>query len=306
MRIVSALLLLLPAACHASNDGYYAAAWSPDGTQVAIGTGRSVRLEDARTRKLVREISTLGTVHSVRFSADGKSIVFAGRGNTLSIASLGSTAEPLRHAEINPIVGFSSPISRDGKTILSAGTKNRVLVWRAPFQKPTRALTGAGALWQFALTPDGKSAIATSTSGHVTVWDVTSGKRIARMQAHRGYIFALAMSADGSRFATGGSAGDHQVRIWNTSTLRKEHSMDFGTVVRTLAFSPDGKVLAVGGNRRVLTLYASGKATGKIKNLPGNPSAIAFSPDGKKVLVTIASGRAVVLPAVALPRPAAR
>jgi WD40 repeat protein len=298
MRFAASLLLLLPAACHCSNDGYYAAAWSPDGALIAIGTGESVRLENARTRKLVRELPTFGTVHAVQFGADGKRLLFAGRGNTLSIADLESTRDPRQHPEINPIVGFSVAVSRDGKTVLSAGTKSQLLVWKAPFKKPVRRLRGAGALWQFALTSDGKRAIATSTSGHVNAWDVNSGKRVGRIQAHGGYIFALAMSADGSRFATGGSAGDHRVRVWNTRTLREERSMNFGTVVRTMAFSPNGKVLAVGGNRRTLTFYAveSGKTLGKTKRLRDEPSAIAFSPNGQQVLITSAPGRATVLP----------
>ena len=53
MRI--ALLLFALVACRSNCDGYHAAAWSPDGRLLAIGTGQSLRLEDSETRALVHE-----------------------------------------------------------------------------------------------------------------------------------------------------------------------------------------------------------------------------------------------------------
>ncbi|MHC4954504.1 MAG: WD40 repeat domain-containing protein [Planctomycetota bacterium] len=295
MRTAVVALLLL-SACGSSRDGYYAAAWSPDGKLLAIGTGESVRLEDAETRDLVAELRTRWTVHGVEFTADGSCLVFGGKGNTFSLVPLDDGGPSVSHPEVNPVVSFSAAVSRDGKTILSAGADESVLVWQAPFDEPVRALSGAGKLWQFAITPDGTRAVATATSGHVTVWDVASGQMLRRSKAHDGYIFALAMSPDGQRFATGGSADDTIVRIWSTKTLREKTKRIFGTVVRTLAFSPDGRRLAVGGNRRILTLYdaRTGKVTGTIADLPDWPSALAFSPHGDQLLVTVARGRAMI------------
>ena len=296
MRI--ALLLLALVACRSSCDGYYAAAWSPDGRLLAIGTGHSVRLEDAATRALVRDIPTRWTVHDVAFTADGRHLVYCGKGNTFSIAPVGHEAAFISHPEVNPVVSFSAAVSRDGGTILSAGTDDRVLVWKRPFDEPARSLTGAGKLWQYAITPDGARAVATATSGHVTMWDVASGKLLGRQLAHDGYIFALAMSPTGKHFATGGSADDHIGRIWSARALKQQRHMDFGTVVRTLAFSPDGRTLAVGGNRKTLTLYdvATGRKRGTIDDLPDWPSALAFSPNGERLLVTFARGHAKIYP----------
>ncbi len=297
MRI-ALLLLFAVAACRSDCDGYYAAAWSPDGRLLAIGTGQSLRLEDAATRDLVHEYATRFTVHDVAFTADGRNLLYTGKGNTFSLVPVGAGAPALAHPEVNPVVSFSAAVSRDGKTILSAAPNDEVLVWGDPFQKSVRALKGAGKLWQFAITPDGARAVATSTSGHVTMWDVATGKLLGRSKGHDGYIFALAMSPTGNHFATGGSADDTIVRVWNIDKLGEARHMIFGTVVRTLAFSPDGKTLAVGGNRKVVTLYdvKTGRVGGTIGDLPDWPSALAFSPDGDRLLITFARGHAKIYP----------
>ena len=80
--------------------------------------------------------------------------------------------------------------------------------------------------------------------------------------------------------------------------LGEARPMIFGTDVRTLAFSPDGKTLAVGGNRKIVTLYdvKTGRVGGTIGDLPDWPSALAFSPDGDRLLITFARGHAKIYP----------
>ncbi|MHC4450629.1 MAG: WD40 repeat domain-containing protein [Planctomycetota bacterium] len=304
MRI--GLLLLLVAACASSRDGYYAAAWSPDGKLIAIGTGHSLRIEDAENRALVREIETGGTVHAVCFTADGDQVLFCGRGNTFSLAPM--DGEPLRHPEINPVVGLSAAMSADARTILSVSAENDFLVWRHPFDKPERRLTGGGYPWTYALTPDGRYAIGTTPDGQVLRWDVDTGRRDPLVNAHNAYIFAVAMSRDGRHFVSGGSARDKTVAVWDPRTFRIEYRIDYGTVVRALAISPDGRTLAVGGNRRSISLYdlATGTSQGQIDELEDWPSGIAFSPDGSRLLVTFPRAVAKIYgrtPAEARPSP---
>ena len=104
------------------------------------------------------------------------------------------------------------------------------------------------------------------------------------------------MSADGRYFVTGGSARDRTVAIWNPQRFAIERRIEYGTVVRALAISPDGRTLAVGGNRKTLQLYdlASGRECGSIRKLPDWPSGIAFDPGGRRLLVTCANRIAVV------------
>jgi len=283
MRIV--VLLIALAGCMSSREGYYAAAWSPDGKLLAIGTGHSLRLEAAGTRALVREIETGGTVHAVSFTEDSRQVLFSGKGNTFTLTAVEGDGTRIRHPQINPVVGFSAAMSRDARTIISVSNQDDFLVWRHPFTTPERHLTDGGYPWSYAITPDARYAFGTTPEGELFRWEVATGKQVGRVQAHDSYIFAVAMSVDGRTFVTGGSARDKTVAIWNPRTFKIQHRIDYGTVVRALAITPDGKTLAVGGNRKTIQLYevATGTPSGAIPALPDWPSDMAFSPDGRRL-----------------------
>jgi WD40 repeat protein len=96
--------------------------------------------------------------------------------------------------------------------------------------------------------------------------------------------WALAVSPDGDWLATGGSGG--RVQVWDLFTRRIKwvlHSGQRTTV--SVAFSPDGKVLAAAGHspRGSVCLWETG--TGKaLHQLTGHKlkaHAVAFAPDGK-------------------------
>jgi WD40 repeat protein len=91
----------------------------------------------------------------------------------------------------------------------------------------------------------------------------------------------VAMSADGSRFATTGEDGT--ATVWKTDTgkrLLTLHGHD--GPVNGAVFSPDGSVLVTAGSDRTVRLWD--RATGRqIRVLRGHRGAVlspAFSPDG--------------------------
>ena len=99
---------------------------------------------------------------------------------------------------------------------------------------------------------------------------------------HRGAIYALAVSPDGTRAATGGADG--VIRIWNleTGTLEKAF-VSHRFHLYKLAWSPDGRKLASHGwgdaKTRVWDVE-TGKQLLETKSI-GNLTALAFSPDSR-------------------------
>jgi len=74
--------------------------------------------------------------------------------------------------------------------------------------------------------------------------------------------------------------------LWDVSSGKRRTGFKVSSPVTSLAFSPDGKTLAVSSRDRVIRLWDP--ATGKEgKELAGHLSfvnSIAFSPDGKKLV----------------------
>lgn len=157
-------------------------------------------------------------------------------------------------------------------------------------------------------TPDGKQLLTLANS-EVKLWDVRTQElkqTFSRDFSGSGRLMCLELSPDGKRVAAGGSASFGFYRypsgrvgqspglvwVWDLRTgkqLQRLEVEDAGEVV-SLAFSPDGRTLAAGGQNGSLQRWTGDQYTpGEIVPAHGGPVwALAFSPDGK----TLASGGA--------------
>jgi WD40 repeat protein len=101
-----------------------------------------------------------------------------------------------------------------------------------------------------AISPDGKYLASGTWANKIKIWDLRSNKEMATLESN-GSVDALAFSPDGSALASGagmnrkGAGSD--VIVWGTSSWTKTLELVFGPYVHTVDFSPNAKVLAVGG-----------------------------------------------------------
>jgi WD40 repeat protein len=145
-----------------------------------------------------------------------------------------------------------------------------------------------------AIAPD-SSALA-SMAGGVRVWDLASGHEHALdLPAHSSTVSCVAFAPQRSLIATADDGG--VVIVWNSQTSRAQwvghHAYEdpryagCTAMVRALAFSPDGTLLATSGLDDWIRVWES--ATGReIYRLPGHgllggSRALGFTPDGKRL-----------------------
>ncbi len=164
---------------------------------------------------------------------------------------------------------------------------------------PPRALARLGTLRfvhpegpkDILFSPDGTVLVSAGGLGEIRFWDPATGSLRDRIHSAGRCVDALAISPDGSVLAWASQLDSHAayaVVLWDLRA-RKElsvirHRMDS---LKTLAFSPDGKTLAIGEERRRIHLWdmERGKRCGQFEG-SGEVSALSFSSDGS----TLAAG----------------
>lgn len=122
-------------------------------------------------------------------------------------------------------------------------------------------------------------------------WDAKSGKELGRYEpAFTNSIRAIAASGDGRHVAGAGPASE--IYLWQVAGGKLLHKLvcqqrpavysESG--VRSLAFSPDGKLLAGGGSSNVVLWdTGTGNVAGLLPSGSGGAVHIRFARDGKKL-----------------------
>jgi WD40 repeat protein len=137
--------------------------------------------------------------------------------------------------------------SPDGKTIASTFRKGSVRLWQVSSGALIDILendTGypSGSLL---FSSDGSLLFSAANDGAIRTWQTSDGKLIRTFRGNREYVVdemvdSMSISPDGFLLAT--TDGYERVWIWRIATGEVVHRLEG----RHVAFSPDGKVLAVG------------------------------------------------------------
>jgi WD40 repeat protein len=121
----------------------------------------------------------------------------------------------------------------------------------------------------------------------IAIWDLASGHPTAFCRGSPYTINALTFSPDGTLLA---SAGRSITKLWDSATGRLLLDLHRDNFLTGLAFSPDGKKLAVS----TMTLFGtpgrvaiwdlqSGRGTQTLRGLSSPVELVRFSPDGRSI-----------------------
>lgn len=194
-----------------------------------------------------------------------------------------------------------------GRQEPSARSRNKV----SSGIKLSNLLKGPGA-WvaQVTFSPDGTKLAIASQAGMVQIWDIPSGQIYQSMRVPTYHIYSATWSPDAMTLAT--CHEDEFIRIWNipTGTLlsqiklealpndlvevskkRKSPKQSTGNLrsedrAQALAWSPDGRFLASGGEIGLCIWKAGSTERLNVFREAGKVISLAWSPDGKHVATT--------------------
>ncbi|HUH96865.1 MAG TPA: hypothetical protein VLZ89_05870 [Anaerolineales bacterium] len=286
-------------------------AFSPDGRMLASGSSDgTVVLWDMPTLFGIREIENhLGRlIEDVRQIYEGNDLIHmtfspaTGDGQKEEIWWDVTTRQPIGQwvkPNTSPVPA-SVALSPDGKTLASSGYDDTVILWDvATGQMIGQPLTGhTGSVISIAFSPDGRTLASGSSDETIILWDVATRQPIGQpLMGHSNFVSSVAFSPDGRTLASG---SENAIILWNVATremigqpLRPFKSLlnyyfpSWTFTVTSVAFSPDGKMLASAANGYDAVFLWDVAA----REMIGQPllvdppyseaGAVAFSPDGK-------------------------
>lgn len=190
----------------------------------------------------------------VRFSSDDGLI---GAADSNGVVRLWEVATGKLAWEKPARTGRMLAFSPDGRTLAISGYYNRqITLWDLQKDELMRELSQNARCMEF--SKDGKMLAAAGRDAIVRLWDPQSGTVLKEFNGHQGALYAVAISPDGRRLASGGggdgTAPSHnEVRLWDVASgeeIAQLHEDDgqrprLRGWVYSIDFSADGRTLAV-------------------------------------------------------------
>jgi WD40 repeat protein len=182
--------------------------------------------------------------------------------------------------------------SPDGRLLASGSGDKTIKLWEVASGSLVRSLTGHTD-WVFSVvfSPDGRLLASGSGDKTIKLWEVASGSLVRSLTGHTDWVRSVAFSPDG-RLLASGSCGKRdsygiciqgEIKLWEVASGRLVRSLTGHTGnVSSVAFSPDGRLLASGSWDYTIKLWEV--ASGRLVRSLGHTApvwSVAFSPDGR-------------------------
>ena len=225
-------------------DGAASVALSPDGTNLAYGSGTGViTLWDVKSQEeTVRLRGHTRWSNALTFSPDGRTLASGSHDRTVKLwdVSSGTMIVSLgAHRDIVNSVAFST----DGRRLASGSEDTTVKLWNIVTQTEVTTLEEhSNPVRSVAFSPNGATLASGVADGNVILWDVDTRTSIARYTVDSGMVDSVAYSPNGILAAGGGR--NKSVMLLDTTTSDALAPLLNTEPVNFVAISPDGGVLA--------------------------------------------------------------
>jgi WD40 repeat protein/cytochrome c551/c552 len=241
------------------NDVVQSLAWSGDGRWLASGGFRRIRIWDANSGIIAREIGGL----SGRVTA----LAVVAKGDVL-IAGEGEVASP-----------------------------SMVRLWHIPDGRPIGQWTAhADSILAMRVSADGRMLVTAGADKLVKIWDLPARQELAKLEGHAGPVIAVALKADGTQLASAGV--DKEVKIWNPVTREQTATLQtHPAAVTDLAWLNDGKTLLSSSEDGVVRFSSAANKERAERTFTGAPDVLyttAITADGKTIFAGCHDGRVYV------------
>ncbi|TBD26769.1 hypothetical protein ELH20_03780 [Rhizobium ruizarguesonis] len=271
-------------------DNVASVTFSPDGARLATGSGdTTARIWDLASGKEVARFEGTKDAPTGVFDAVDPhqitSVAFSRDGTLLAAGSYDGVARlwDARGTEIFRFQGDSVAFSPDGRRLATVWDKTARILDLASGRNVVAFVGHNEPVKSVAFSPNGTRLATASEDGLARLWDVATGKEVARFESPEGFhVLSVAFSSDGKRLAT----GDNKARLWDVATGTEIVTfVGHNEPITSVAISQDGTRLATGSYDKTARLWdvATGKEIMRFQGHGDTVWSVALSTDGTRL-----------------------
>jgi WD40 repeat protein len=260
------------------------AAFSPDSGRIVTGsTDQTVRVWDVQTGRAIQTYKGhSGVVSTVAFSPDGQHVISGADDRTARIWDLNGQGEATNLPTVNLC------LSPDGSMACTRDGSDLIHIWDVATGRQIHLIKGkqiAGLTGAF--SPDGRMLAVDDLDGTVRVWNVATGAQLLALPGPQNYKGTpgyndIAFSPDGKAVLALNRL--YGLRLWDVHNGRELLSLSWdNNMGNAFAFSPDGSRIAARISDSVAKVWDTHTGS-ELHTLTGASEALAYSPDGKRIV----------------------
>jgi WD40 repeat protein/serine/threonine protein kinase len=234
-------------------------ACTTDGSRFAVPYEQNIKLLDTATGNEVLNLPTPSFyAYALNFSSDGRMIA----ANLWMHRPPGSHTDAEFEKDFNHLIVWETATGRqllnlaqteiqlsravflpDHRTLVTGGTTGHLAWWDLATGKLNKVRNTQTDGASLTLSPDGKWLAVADQIGAVWLFDAVTGEPILALKGHQLFVLRMAFSSDSTRLLTGGA--DETVRLWDLRTGQELLVFEETSQAGSVAFSPDGKRIAM-------------------------------------------------------------
>lgn len=181
---------------------------------------------------------------------------------------------------------YAVAFSPNGKNLVSASWDRTLKIWDIETRQVIMTLRGhTDKIFSVAYSADGKTIVSGSEDNTAIVWDSTTGVALRKFDGHTDAIESVVFSPDCRKIVS--SSHDQTIRIWYVAENPELHIVEEAelSVFNPIVISPVcSNVVFSCGNSMILWDINTHSAIRTMGKHTGNINAIAYSPDGNRVV----------------------